>query len=265
MSVASARSVVSLPGMNWFAHETAARRYADGRPDFHPLIVAEIRDRWRPPRFGVALDVGCGTGQSSRALRALADRVVAVDASRAMLSRRGPGAEAEYALAPAEALPFADGVFDAVTSGLASHWFERDRFLAEAGRLLWPGGWLILYNHWFLGRMTESPGFESWHRDEYRVRYPGPPRDLSRITEEAAAAAGLAPAGRQEFEHAWTLTREALVAHLVSQTNVIAAVEGGGTPIAEVRAWLMESTAPFFRGAPGTFRFAGSAHCYRRK
>ena len=61
-----------------------------------------------------------------------------------------------------------------------------------------------------------------------------------------------------------TLTRPELVAHLLSQTNVIACVEGGGIPVGEVRDHLLRGTAPHFGESAETFRFAGSIECLRR-
>jgi SAM-dependent methyltransferase len=233
--------------MNWFSHSSAAERYASGRPDFHPAIFDRIVEEFDPPRFGRALYVGCGTGQSSIALLRLAARVAAMDASAPMLERRRREAGIEYAQGDAGALPFAGRTFDAVAAGLAFH-----------------DGWLFVYNHWFLGRMAENPGFEEWFRDEYLTGFPGPPRDLAPIAENALSSAGLTPTGRATFEHDWSLTTTALVAHLVSQTNVIAAVEGGGREIGAARRSLREGVAPLFAGERGTFRFAGSIDCYRK-
>lgn len=72
--------------MNYFAHQTAARRYARSRPFFHPLVVARIKSflKLRAP-LRCALDVACGAGQSTVALREIAERVVGADVSKEML------------------------------------------------------------------------------------------------------------------------------------------------------------------------------------
>jgi SAM-dependent methyltransferase len=59
--------------MNYFGHETAAERYAQSRPYFHRLVIERIRGLLKlegPVR--IALDVGCGTGQSALALAEIA-------------------------------------------------------------------------------------------------------------------------------------------------------------------------------------------------
>jgi len=56
----------------------------------------------------------------------------------------------------AEALPFAGDVAPILSTALAFHWFEREPFLAEAWRVLRPGGLLLIYNNGFTGVMGQD-------------------------------------------------------------------------------------------------------------
>jgi ubiquinone/menaquinone biosynthesis C-methylase UbiE len=140
------------------------------------LVIKKIKDflklREPVPR---ALDVACGTGQSTLALKEVASQVVGTDTSREMLARATREAGVRYVEAPAEDLPFADDSFCLVTVALALHWFERSRFLTEVRRVLDPGGWLVVYDNGFLGEMKENPKHERWYREDYLARYPSPP------------------------------------------------------------------------------------------
>src|SRR5689334_25411853 len=85
----------------------------------------------------VALDLGCGTGRHSLWLAAAGATVTAVDFSEGMLAeaRRKTGADAVRWLAHDlhEPLPFADGTFELVVSGLVlEHLHELAGFFAEA-------------------------------------------------------------------------------------------------------------------------------------
>lgn len=63
------------------------------------------------------LDLGCGTGMFLEELSSRAEFVVGVDASPGMLRvAKGRAREAALVRADADALPFADGSFDAVVS-----------------------------------------------------------------------------------------------------------------------------------------------------
>ena len=48
---------------------------------------------------------------------------------------------------PAEEIPCGAGEVDLVTAMTAAHWFDRQRFLVEADRVLRPGGCLALLSY----------------------------------------------------------------------------------------------------------------------
>ena len=124
-------------------------------------MIKKIKDflqlRGPVPR---TLDVACGTGQSTVALKEIASQVVGTDTYREMLARAPREARVRYVEAPAEDLPFEDGVVRLVTVALALHWFYRLRFHAEARRVLDSSGWLVVYDNRFLGEMKENPEHE---------------------------------------------------------------------------------------------------------
>ena len=110
---------------------------------------------WRRSSFPRAhvLEVGCGTGVLTRVLAALAevDTVVGVDLAPSLLEKAReraadlPGIRFEQA--DARSLPFADESFDvAVFDSTLSHVPEPDRALAEAFRVLRPGGCLAAFD-----------------------------------------------------------------------------------------------------------------------
>jgi ubiquinone/menaquinone biosynthesis C-methylase UbiE len=60
--------------MNFFVYKSVAERYAKYRAYFHPLVIEKIKAylQLQSP-VGFALDVGCGSGQSTIALKEIAD------------------------------------------------------------------------------------------------------------------------------------------------------------------------------------------------
>ena len=133
--------------------ETSVRRGYDRWASIYdheanPLIALE-EPRVREALGDVAglslLDLGCGTGRHALPLASAGARVTAVDFSEGMLeeARRKPGAGAVRFLAHDlhQPLPFADGSFDRVVSGLVlEHLRDLAAFFAEARRMLRPGG-----------------------------------------------------------------------------------------------------------------------------
>jgi ArsR family transcriptional regulator len=94
-------------------------------------------------------DLGCGTGQVAEALAPWVRRVIAVDESAAMLQaakrRVRTLANVEVRRGALEALPIDDAALDAVTCVLVLHHLPApERALAEAARVLRPGGRLLL-------------------------------------------------------------------------------------------------------------------------
>jgi ArsR family transcriptional regulator len=94
-------------------------------------------------------DLGCGTGQLAAALAPFVARVIAVDASAAMLQaakKRLQGFEnVELRRGDLEALPIDDARLDAATLGLVLHHLaEPERALVEVRRVLKPHGRLLI-------------------------------------------------------------------------------------------------------------------------
>jgi len=91
------------------------------------------------------VDAGCGTGYGLQLLRARWPRahLVAVDFAPAMLTLARPHADLTLA-GDIEALPCPNQTFAAWWSNLTVQWCQLDRALAEAWRVLRPGGCLAL-------------------------------------------------------------------------------------------------------------------------
>jgi malonyl-CoA O-methyltransferase len=120
----------------------------DGNP-FQALEGPVVRAAVGGPNGLAVLDLGCGTGRHSLWLAASGAVVTAVDFSAGMLveARRKPGAEAIDFLSHDlhTPLPFPDGRFDLVVSGLVlEHLRELGPFFAEAHRVLRPGGRAVI-------------------------------------------------------------------------------------------------------------------------
>ena len=249
--------------MNYFGPKSAAERYAEGRPYFHPLIIGRIKEFLSLAEpLSSALDVGCGTGLSSIALKELAQNVVGVDASAEMITLAPRENRIKYFVAPAENLPFEENEFDLITLSQVFHWLDKDRFFAEANRVLRPNGWLVIYDNYFSGQMMENADFYKWYKEKYLVKYPIPPRAKIELTEENVSSYGFRLLGEEWNENIVGFSLEAIVDYLVTQSNVIAIVEGGKQKIEEVRAWLTEGIKPIFGDAKERKFLFNTPICY---
>jgi len=241
--------------VNYFAHRSVAERYAAGRPNVHPAIVQRIAQLAGKDRFRSALDVGCGTGQSTRALAEISDRVVGIDSSGEMLAQVTPSPGTHYQLASAESLPFSDSSFELVTVGLAFHWFDQERFLREARRVLHDDGYLVIYNSGVLGELEGESAFATWYQGVYLPRYPTPPRSQTSVSGDFVAPFGFLNAATSELVQPVEMSQDQFLGYLLTQSNIIAAVELGTESLETVAAMLREATAPFFRNERRTLPF----------
>lgn len=116
--------------------------------DRNPLTSLEepvVRAALANVRGRSVLDLGCGTGRHALWLAAQGATVTAVDFSAGMLAeaRRKPGVEGVRFVVHDlhEPLPFEDGAFEVVVSGLVlEHLRDPDAFFGEVRRVLRGGG-----------------------------------------------------------------------------------------------------------------------------
>jgi len=165
------------------------------------------------------LDVGCGAGALTTVLAGIvgADHVAGVDPSEPFVAaarRRVPGADLRAA--PAEALPFADGTFDAAVSQLVFHFVddplqsvaEMRRVTRAGGRVaacVWDmsGGMTMLRSYWDAAREVDASA-----PDEIE-RFGGKPGQLAALWREAGlhdvVDGALTVAARyRDFDELWT-------------------------------------------------------------
>jgi SAM-dependent methyltransferase len=235
--------------MNFFESRTAAERYARGRPFFHPLVIGRVREflsLTKPVR--AALDIGCGTGLSSMALRDIAQNVAAVDLSPEMVSQAKRSEEIHYLIASAERLPFGKDEFDLITISQVFHWLDRARFFGEAEHVLKDTGWLVVYDNYLSDEMTDNPRYSPWFRDVFLERYPTPPRNLPAFDPGDTEKDGFFVASSEVIKNTISFTLESFVRFLLTLTNVIAAVEGGRENADGAARWLTRELTPFFEG-----------------
>ncbi len=120
-----------------------AERY-DERRSASPSVLAPLREALEGAPGRRLADIGGGTGNYAVALRQEGWKPVVVDRSPEMLARAaGKGLETVHA--NAERLPFEDETFDAaIMISMLHHVDDRGAALAEARRILRPGGRLVL-------------------------------------------------------------------------------------------------------------------------
>jgi SAM-dependent methyltransferase len=115
-----------------------AADYAKFRPRY-PQEFFDYLGSIAPSRQ-LAWDCGTGNGQAAVGLASVFDRVIATDASEKQIANAQPHQRVKYRVAPAENSGIQSEILDLIMVAQALHWFDLDRFYAEARRVLKPDG-----------------------------------------------------------------------------------------------------------------------------
>jgi SAM-dependent methyltransferase len=122
-----------------------AHEYASRRPRYPEELFGYLGSVCRGHEL--AWDCAAGTGQATIPLTRHFRRVVATDASEAMLAQAPPHLGVQYRVAPAGSSGMANASADLVTVAQALHWLDLDEFYREVHRVLVPGGILAVWTY----------------------------------------------------------------------------------------------------------------------
>ncbi len=134
-----------------------ARLESRGKDEVFTRLFARYADKLSLPKGSEALEIGSGTGVVTRGLAQRADvrgRLTGVDQSpifvekaRGFAAAEGVTDQVAFEVGDAHALPFDDRQFDVVIAHtLISHVTDPAAVLAEAYRVLKPGGTLVVFD-----------------------------------------------------------------------------------------------------------------------
>ena len=138
------RTLIETSG---YDREGFASQYDRFRPR-PPGALLDLLCRYsRSTRPALVVDLGCGTGLSSRAWSGVARRTIGVEPNPAMLAaaEHAPGVEYREGYSHETGLP--GGAADIVTCSQSLHWMEPEPVFAEVARLLRPGGVFAAYDY----------------------------------------------------------------------------------------------------------------------
>ncbi|BFZ10110.1 hypothetical protein BsWGS_13148 [Bradybaena similaris] len=134
-----------------FTDSQQAECYAKFRPQYTDKVFQRIINYCKTGSsyFDLAVDVGCGSGQSTVPLAKYFRKVIGVDVSEQQISNTPTNVpNVTFKVSSAEDLHFAKPAsVDLVTIAQAFHWVHQDKFFTDVSRVLKTGGSLVVYGY----------------------------------------------------------------------------------------------------------------------
>ena len=139
-----------------FSNKDHSAAYAKFRPVYSKdvlKILTQYMTREGNAKFDIALDVACGSGQSTFLLSEAFQRVIGVDVSRTQIEQAVSKKDSslysnvEFIVGDAHCLPVKPSSVDLLTCAMGWHWLDPETFYSETKRVLKPGGCLAVYGH----------------------------------------------------------------------------------------------------------------------
>jgi ubiquinone/menaquinone biosynthesis C-methylase UbiE len=246
---------------NHFDAPWVGPRYAAARPDVHGVIAREIASQ--TGRISRAVDLGTGTGLSSRSLLPYCERVVGLDPAAGMLRAAAPAPALSYVRGRAEFLPFRTGSIQLVSIGCAYHWCDPEQLFTEANRVLSKSGWLAIFDSEFMG-LVEAPSLLEWLRENYWQQLPRCPRNPL-FDPDAHLRQPFSVVRCSSPEIQVPMTADAICMLITTQASTVNAVTQGGALLKVLEAELHEGVRSHFPDAEtATARFVNPLWLLRK-
>ena len=132
-----------------------------------PTVLADVITRYAARELpAVVVDLGCGTGLSTRWAASWAAHVIGVEPSDDMRVRAAAVTDlpnVQYVAGWSNAADLADGSADIVLAVQALHWMEPSSTFTEVARILRPGGVFAALDCDWPPSIGNAPAEQAWH------------------------------------------------------------------------------------------------------
>ena len=139
-----------------YSNKKFSELYAKFRPVYPPCVAGIITSYMKSEEcsgFNIAVDVACGSGQSTFLLSDSFQKVIGVDISKTQIEQaklkctEDGFTNIELLTGDAHEIPVKSSSVDLLTCAMAWHWLDAEKFYAECKRVLKPQGCIAVYGH----------------------------------------------------------------------------------------------------------------------
>ncbi len=234
-----------------FDSKRIALGYAN-RPWLHKSVIEQMKKDLGLDyafSYGTGLDVGCGAGLSTKALRLICHKVTGTDIADAMVQvceeLYGEDPAYSFYVAKAEETRIPEEKYDIVTAAGCINWVDEKKFMSNMAEVLKDEGVIVIYDFGITDRMVGDDAYTAWYQDEYLKRFPKPPRKENKWTQEDLPQ-GFVMEKQTEYDMEYSFDLEGFVDFMLIQSNVNAKIESGAITAKQARDWMKQSLSPIF-------------------
>ncbi|MDE7321207.1 MAG: class I SAM-dependent methyltransferase [Lachnospiraceae bacterium] len=240
------------------------KRIAEGyknRPFLHKQVIEKFQEDIGGQHFALGLDIGCGAGLSTKALKYICSKVIGSDISPEMIrvAREVCGLDENitYIVSSAEEIAIPAEKVDIVTAAGAIQWIDRACFLSRIRQAMKDNGYLLIYDFAISDEMNGNPSYTDWWHNQYLEEFPRPYRDDSIWKNKDVEPYGfrMLKQTHLEMEHSFDLA--SFIEFMMIQSNVNARIDAGERKEEAAYQWFQETLTPIFHGENQTLLFKG--------
>ncbi|QDK38117.1 class I SAM-dependent methyltransferase [Bdellovibrio sp. NC01] len=126
-------------------NESVAFHYSQYRPPLHAMILSKAIEQ--NGHFDLGLDIGCGTGKSSKALKLFCKEVIGIDPSQTMIDNAEKLPSVTYICGNEESLAqFKNQQFAIVTFAGSLFYCKNEKLRSELKRISRDNGLIVIYD-----------------------------------------------------------------------------------------------------------------------
>lgn len=266
----SGRSMMKYPIMNnkSFDDKRIALGYAKDRPWLHKLVMERLKSDCNiDTPFHNGLDVGCGAGLSTKALKLICNKVTGTDISDEMIY----ACKAEYDIseytfytAKAEETQLSETPYDIVTAAGVINWVDKDKFLKNMNHVMAANSLLVIYDFWISDKMVDNDAYTEWYQKRYLPNFPKPPRNEN-VWRQEDLPEGFAIKQQVLYQLHHQFDINSFIRFMMIQSNMNSQIQSGRKTEAEIQDWMKETLNPIFHGLNQTLIFDAYSWYIARK
>lgn len=248
---------------NPFAFIKRPEHYHEYRPHFHSIFLKSIKDflgDYPVSEFSI-LDVACGTGRSTNALKELSKNVTGIDSSPAMIhfaQQNYP--DLTFQQGQAEKLPFPDKSLNLINISMGLHWVDHHSFLKEVARVLKEDGLFIIDNYGFEGVVSEKILTQNQHFEFFNEFLPAAEKNKSYTEKGLLHVNGLKFKKSMEYKNTFDMDKDFFINFVQTTSNFLILADDKKNSVIDQMEELYSS---IFDGSTLSLNFGGQIKIYQ--